>query len=189
MRSLLAALALSAALLIPAGMTVPALAQDESRPAFTMPAPHQARVINQADIETLLKSHDHDLLVVNFWATWCGQCVEELPAFIAAEAKYRDKDVLFVGFSLDFVDAWEEIVPPFLKEKGIVYPNFVLDVDPNVTVPYFSKDWAGNIPATFFFDRSGKNLGGVTEPVHGEELDKMVAEYLKKATAPVTEAE
>ncbi|MBI5154710.1 TlpA family protein disulfide reductase [Candidatus Poribacteria bacterium] len=152
-----------------------------SSTAFPFPAAGEARTIELSEVRRLVAGHGHDLLVLNLWATWCAPCVKELPAFAETSKAYADKGVLFTGFSLDFADEWEQAVPPFLKKKGIPYPNFVLLGDPNELVPFFSADWAGDIPATFFYDRSGKKLGEHLGPVEKAELEKLVTEHLAGA--------
>lgn len=58
------------------------------------------------------------VLVVNFWATWCPPCREEMPAFSRISEKYASKGVQFVGISTDPADA----VAAFAAERRIAYP-------------------------------------------------------------------
>ncbi len=60
------------------------------------------------------------IVIVNFWATWCPPCRAEIPDFIAIEKEYRDKGVVIVGFSVDSVQPSE--VAAFVKKAGINYP-------------------------------------------------------------------
>lgn len=152
-------------------------------PAFAFPPAGEARILNASGIDRLLTAHGKRLLVVNFWATWCAPCVAEIPHFIEVSNDYRKRDVLFVGLSADFVDEWETTVPPFLKEKKVPYPNFVLDVDPNVMVPKFSKEWSGSLPATFYFDKTGRALGHRIGAVEKKVLEADIEKYLKAGEA------
>ena len=61
-------------------------------------------------------------LIINFWATWCGPCKHEIPAFIELVEKYKDKKFTVLGVSVD--DSAEDLVP-FAKELGINYPVLV----------------------------------------------------------------
>jgi len=147
---------------------------------LVLPPPGEARVLDENGIDRLLTSHGHRLLVVNFWATWCAPCVKEIPDFIEVynESRKKKEDVLFVGLSTDFLDTWQDTVLPFLRDKKVSYPNFVLDVDPNELIPRFDKDWSGSLPATFYYDAKGRQLGARIGLVEKEALQKDIEKHL-----------
>ena len=62
-------------------------------------------------------------LVINFWATWCPPCREEMPAFSTLQSKYADKNVQFVGIALDT----SENVISFSRQHPVTYPLLVAD--------------------------------------------------------------
>ncbi len=61
------------------------------------------------------------VLVVNFWATWCAPCREEMPEFIKAQTQFGSKGLQFVGIAVDQADK----VAQFEKEIGVNYPSLV----------------------------------------------------------------
>ncbi|MDH7514383.1 MAG: TlpA disulfide reductase family protein [Bacteroidota bacterium] len=88
------------------------------------------------------------VVVVNFWATWCGPCKAEIPSFVKIYQKYRRKGVEIVGISLD-EKGWA-VVKPFIEKYRITYP-VVLD-DGSVADAYGG---IRAIPTTFIIDRKG----------------------------------
>lgn len=88
-------------------------------------------------------------LVINFWATWCGSCVEELPYFESLRQLYAGQNVEIILVSLDFKSRLEKSVIPFLKEHQVKSEVILLaDQDSNNWIPRVHENWEGGIPAT-----------------------------------------
>lgn len=152
----------------------------EKKKSYDFPKPFETRVIEQDEAFSILESHDSELLVVNYWATFCGPCVEEMPYFQKVSKAYEPSKVRVVGYSLDFIDPLQR-VPEFLKQKDITYSNLVLKVDPNEYIDKVSPAWKGDLPATFFYNSSGEKLGEVLGVLEQEELIAKVKEMHQKA--------
>jgi thiol-disulfide isomerase/thioredoxin len=96
------------------------------------------------------------VVVIDFWATWCGPCVAEMPKMKELYAKYRDKGVEFIGVSLDLPkeQGGLEKLKAFVKEKGIAWPQYYQG---NYWKSDFSRSWGINsIPRVFVVDQEGK---------------------------------
>ncbi len=115
--------------------------------------------INYEGLEMLLNKNDHKTYVVNFWATWCKPCVEELPAFQKLHEIYKDKNVEVILVSLDFKKQVESRLIPFIKENN-VNPKVFLMVDPdqNTWIPKVSSEWSGAIPATIIYNKNNRKF-------------------------------
>lgn len=90
-------------------------------------------------------------LVVNFWASWCGPCVEEMPALSALQAQYSTKGIQFVGIGIDSADN----INSFLKKVSVNYPIYVAGFGGANLARSFG-DAAGGLPFTVVLDRSGR---------------------------------
>lgn len=95
-----------------------------------------------------LSDHRGDVLVVNFWATWCPPCRAEIPGFIRLQNEFRDQGVLFVGIALDEEGA--EVVEPYSRQRGINYPVLL---DQGAVARQY--DGGRVVPTTFLVDRAG----------------------------------
>lgn len=101
------------------------------------------------------------VVVVNFWATWCAPCREEIPLFVKLQDKYRDKGLVFVGISIDQIDKTRE----FAESFKINYPVLIGAFD-TVEVSQQAGNTRRALPFTVVLDRRGRiaatELGGVT---------------------------
>jgi cytochrome c biogenesis protein CcmG/thiol:disulfide interchange protein DsbE len=96
-----------------------------------------------------LSEYKGKVVMLNFWATWCGPCKREIPDFIEMQEAYREKGFEIVGVSLDDPNA-REAVAAFVKNEGINYD--VVYGDGNVAQAYGG---VRSIPTTFLIDRDG----------------------------------
>ena len=94
-------------------------------------------------------------LVVSFWATWCGSCIEELPYFISTiKEKYKD-EVELVLVSLDIKSYYPKRIEAFAARKKFHVPIIWMD-EPNADVfcPAIDPQWSGAIPSTLMVNNS-----------------------------------
>jgi thiol-disulfide isomerase/thioredoxin len=99
-------------------------------------------------IAKLLTTEDDTVRVLNFWATWCKPCIEELPAFDSLASAFADKNVKVVMVSLDFLKDLPKVAA-FVKRRGMIPKVLLLDGgNPNNWIDNVSPDWSGAIPAT-----------------------------------------
>jgi thiol-disulfide isomerase/thioredoxin len=113
-----------------------------------------SRVDPLSDLDGLISGPRDRARVVNFWASWCGPCREELPMFDAFAMDHSEVEVVLV--SVDEAgdrDAVERLLAP------IALRSFQLGGDPAALLARAVKDWPGVIPVTLVLDREGVELG------------------------------
>ena len=113
------------------------------------------------------------VVLLNFWATWCGPCRVEIPWFEEFHTRYRDQGLTVLGISLDD-DGWN-LVKPFAEEQHIGYRLALANDD-------LSAAYGGltALPATYLIDRQGRivvrHVGLVAKGDYEAEITKLLAE-------------
>jgi peroxiredoxin len=89
------------------------------------------------------------VVILDFWATWCGPCRAEIPGFIALQKQYKKRGLVVVGLSVDEDGA--DVVKPFVQKLGMNYPVVLAE---KKTQEAFGGIEA--VPTTFLIDREGR---------------------------------
>lgn len=101
------------------------------------------------DITKRINAHPDTFYVVNFWATWCGPCIKELPEFVELEQRYKGKPVKVLLVSLDFKKDYPNKIEKFIKKKDLSMEVIWLnETNANEFIPKIEQRWQGSIPAT-----------------------------------------
>ncbi len=133
--------------------------------------------LSPAGLADLLKNDSDKLLLVNFWATWCGPCIIEYPEFVTMQRMYGARDFQFVSVSLDAPDQ-EEKALKFLKSKASALPNYLMDTeDKYEVIKVVGSDWDGSLPITLLIEPGGKVAYRVPGTIDALELKRAIVDH------------
>jgi thiol-disulfide isomerase/thioredoxin len=123
----------------------------------TAPIPVSPMPVSTESVQQSLEAYRGKVVILDFWATWCGPCRMEIPDFIALQNKYRDRGLEIVGVSIDPISprgnpGGAPAVAPFMKNNGINYTILMVNT-PGALRGY---DVSQGIPTTYVLDRNGR---------------------------------
>ncbi len=113
------------------------------------------------------------ILIVNFWATWCPPCLEEMPALIDFQNRYSANGVQVIGVAVDNLDQ----VKSFIAAHGINFP-VMIGSDDAIAVAQKMGNRISVLPYTAIFDSRGKTLYAQPGKITKEALEKAVKPLL-----------
>ncbi|MFI5171418.1 MAG: TlpA disulfide reductase family protein [Chitinophagales bacterium] len=130
------------------------------------------------DVTAFVANNNDTLYVINFWATWCKPCVEEIPSFEKLNEAYSGKPVKIILLSLDTEKQWEGSLVPFLQKNNLKTEVWVMpNKKPVDWIDQINPKWQGSIPATFIFNNN-KNISIFEEhPFTYEELSNILIQH------------
>lgn len=160
--AVLGILGLTAALYYFVASPPPPRAEKAAAPDFTLPDVEGHRVS--------LSSLRGRVVLLDFWATWCEPCLEELPDLSRFHEAYKNKGFTIVGVSMDAEGVG--VVGPFTRQNKIPYPILIAngDLPAGYAIPGF--------PAAFLIDKEGMIVRRYLGPKSYEELERDVGELI-----------
>ena len=119
--------------------------------------------------------HKNDTLyIVNFWATWCKPCIEELPIFEKVAQTYTQQPVKIILVSQDAKTRAIQ-VNDFLQKNKYTSESFILSAgNPNVWIDKIDSNWSGTIPMTLFYKNGNKIYFHEGDYESYDELEKII---------------
>jgi thiol-disulfide isomerase/thioredoxin len=139
-------------------------------------AQQKAELITFKQLQEIVNVKSDKTYIVNFWATWCGPCLAELPDFQKYYAKNVDKNIELIMVSFDFPNEIKR-VNKFIQKKQLKPKVYLIgDQDQNEFINKVSEKWNGTIPATWFVNNVNKKQIFIERPLNEAEISK----YLKE---------
>lgn len=119
-------------------------------------------------------------LVINFWATFCIPCIEELPYFLEAANTYKKDSLTLLLVSLDLEDEYPAGIQKFMNKHKIQVPVAWLDeTNADYFLPKIDKNWEGAIPATLFINNATGYRSFKGDQLSKEELNLTIRQMLQ----------
>ncbi|PPC93532.1 MAG: redoxin [Methylotenera sp.] len=109
-----------------------------------------AKLPNENNVQQVLKQYQGKIIVLNFWATWCGPCRDEMPELSQLHTENLNKDVVVLGIGIDTVD----LIKDFTLETPVSYPLFAAE-DEGMAIALALGNDRGVLPYTVIIDRRG----------------------------------
>lgn len=136
----------------------------------------EINVVNFDQLQSLLQWENDTVYVVNFWATWCAPCIEEIPSFEKLGEKYRNKNLKVLMVSLDNPKELHSRLIPFVQKEKMKNEVILLD-DPgsNRWIPLVDENWTGVIPASLIYGKGFRHF--YQQEFTFEELDSVLQTF------------
>ena len=133
------------------------------------------------DVEKYMNSGKDEVLVINFWATFCKPCVAEIPSFIAVTNQYKDQHVKLLLVSLDLPSFYPKKIADFAK-KHEFNTNIVWLEETNADYfcPKIDQKWSGSIPATLIINPKTGYRKFFEEEIEKEKFEAAVKAAMGK---------
>jgi thiol-disulfide isomerase/thioredoxin len=141
----------------------------------------QVRSVKITELEKTIKETKTPL-IVNFWATFCVPCLQEIPYFQEIANHYKSNDVSLVFVSLDMKEAYPVKVNDMAKKLKLTYPVVWLnETNADYFCPRIDTSWTGGMPSSLFVNNATGYHKFFEEPLSKEKLEKEIQVMLSAA--------
>jgi thiol-disulfide isomerase/thioredoxin len=140
----------------------------------------EAQVVDGKAVKKAIESNKGKVVLVNYWATWCGPCVAEFPDLVKLQNELGPRGLVVLGVSFDEPDE-KPAVNTFIAKHKVPFPIYLRgsgSVDKFANA--FDRRWSGNLPTTLVYDKTGKRVAGpIQKPQTYEQFKALVEPLLK----------
>src|SRR5690625_1855263 len=140
----------------------------------------EPKAISLDELKSIIGQNDDKLYVINFWATWCKPCIDELPGFMAVHEQYKDDpNFRMILVSLDHKRHLNTKVKKFIDKNNIEAEVLLFDESRHASegMSQIEKNWMGAIRGTFLY-KNGEKLFFKQFQMTQYELEDLVDDFL-----------
>lgn len=150
-----------------------------SAPRAELLNPKTVEAISADEFRQLIAHQRGNVVLVNFWATWCAPCIKEIPEIIRLQEKYKERGLRVIAVSMDEPEELEANVRPFVAKR---FPGFVSylckESDHDKFASVVDPTWAEILPTNFLIDRNGKLKAALMGGKSYEEFEAAITPLL-----------
>lgn len=142
------------------------------------PAPlDKVKVVKYEELHAYMQEEVNEIRIINFWATWCGPCIKEMPYFEALPSLWEGVPIKVLFISMDLPEEADGKVPRFLERREIKNEVWILDeTDFNAFIDRVDPSWSGAIPATVILGPALSARKFLEKELHEGELESILSE-------------
>ena len=143
--------------------------------------PQDVKSIKITDLEKTIKESKTPL-IVNFWATFCVPCLEEIPYFQEVAQQHKEQNISIVFVSLDMKQAYPAKVNEMAGKLKLTYPVVWLnETNADYFCPKVDTSWTGGMPSSLFVNNATGYHKFFEQPLSKQELEKQIQVMLTPA--------
>lgn len=131
------------------------------------------KVVSFDQFSRVIREHQGDPKLINFWATWCKPCVDELPYFVRASEEMKSDSLEFIYVSVDFLSQ-HHVVESIARQLGLKGELLHLDAKGNDWIDLVDPQWSGAIPFTLLILPDGRKFAHGDQFMSYEELKSFI---------------
>jgi thiol-disulfide isomerase/thioredoxin len=138
------------------------------------------QAVNADQLKALIQGLDSKVIVVNFWATFCGPCREEFPYFVSLYREFKDQGMSLLFVSMDF-DSDRPQIDEFLSEQGVNFVTYLRAGKDDEFIRGVHPEWSGVLPMTLVYDSSKQLAKFLPKAMTYEELEDVITGVLSSS--------